>query len=83
MVYRILKFVFTHYVYCTPTPNKLILRSKTNIQAHLERLTHSWQRKNPNKSLNKYTIMSEVAWYALEEVLKNPDTVKNGFRSAG
>ena len=46
-------------------------------------MTHSWQRKNPNKILNKYTIMSEVAWFALEEVLKNPNTVKNGFRSAG
>ena len=42
-----------------------------------------WQQNNAGDSLNKYDVISEAAYPALEKVFKDSEVVKTGFRKSG
>ena len=49
----------------------------------METLSSAWHHDHPGETLNKYTMMPNVAWHAFEEVLGNKQLIKTGFRIAG
>ena len=44
---------------------------------------HQWHADNPGRSLNKRTLISEVARPALEEALARTETITNAFKMTG
>ena len=55
------------------------------LKSMIRKLSHEWHGRpeNSNKKLDKYTIMKEVTWQAIEKVFSNPTLVSSGFRRSG
>ena len=49
------------------------------LKSRMKALTQIWQGQNPDKVLSKYTIISKVAYPAMEEVFGKPETFVSGF----
>ena len=55
------------------------------LKALIKKLSHEWHGKpeNTNRKLDKYSVMKEVTYQAIEKVFSNPKTVPSGFRRSG
>ena len=55
------------------------------LKLMIKKLSHEWhgKRENTDRKLDKYTMMKEVTWQAVEKVFSNPMTVPSGFRRSG
>ena len=62
----------------------LDLTSFAALKREVKKLSHSWHgmKENTNKKLDKYTIMKDVLYNAVENVFSNPATIQSGFRRA-
>ena len=49
----------------------------------MEAKNHQWSGDNPGKTLNKRSLISEVARPALEEALARTETITNAFKMTG
>ena len=62
----------------------LDLTSFAALKREVKKLSHSWhgRKENTNKKLDKYTIMKDVLYTAVENVFSNPSIIQSGFRRA-
>ena len=53
------------------------------VKKKMEAKNHQWSGDNPGKTLNKRTLISEVARPAFEEVLSRTEIITNAFKMTG
>ena len=53
------------------------------VKKKMENKNHQWSADNPGKTLNKRSLISEVARPALEEALARKETITNAFKMTG
>ena len=53
------------------------------LKSRMKSRSQIWQGQNPDKVLTKYSVMTHVAYPAMEEVFSKPETLIGGFKRAG